>query len=267
MNVLPKGFFGELYITGKGISKGYLNQPDLTKERFVKLPHLPNSLFYRSGDYGRIMENGEIEFRGRMDEQVQIRGYRIELNEINHKIKNHPFVKDSIVSIFVDEQKDKNIVGYFVPIGNAKVVVKTSLYKDLAKELPSYMLPNFLVQLKEFPLTSNGKIDNNSLPSPLIKDVGKALTIYETETEKKLYEIWKKVLKHDNFSINDNFFEIGGHSLKAARISAIVYDEFGLDVKLGAFFDSPSIKELAEYIDVIIDSNDDLGENKTQIII
>jgi amino acid adenylation domain-containing protein len=261
---VPKGFVGELYIFGLGVGDGYINKEDLTKDRFITIPILSNSsIFYKSGDFGRYLDNGDIEFIGRKDNQVQIRGHRVELGELDYRMELCPFVKEYLVLTQTDLENDNIIVVYFV-LKEIIADFKTKIKEYLMMYLPEYMIPQVFIQIEKIPLTFNGKLDKDKLPK-----FEKSIDIIEpsTDIEDKLFEIWKEVLGHDNFGIENNFFDIGGHSLKAAKVTNLIYKKFQIEIKLGIFFDHPTIKELAEYIMYLGFNDEDDNMNQNYIVL
>ncbi|WP_271730047.1 amino acid adenylation domain-containing protein [Aquimarina algiphila] len=265
--LVSPGSIGELYIYGYGLAKGYRNKKILTKEKFSKVSFFGDICVYKSGDYGRLLENGEIEFLGRKDNQIQIRGYRIEIEEINYCLERCKMIKDFVVSskYVVDEGI---LVLYFVPEKQI-INIESKIQDYLSEKLPDYMIPTFFINIDSIPLSSNGKINKNALPSPFQENYNEYRDLPSNEIEEKLFKMWEDVLCHENFGIDSDFFTIGGHSLKAAKITHMIYKEFEIDIGLGVFFDKPNIRKLAQYIDVITynSDNDDLELNENEIII
>ena len=245
-NLQPVGVVGELCLAGDGESRGYVNRPELTAEKFVSDPFNPGKLMYRTGDLARWLPDGNIEFLGRIDHQVKIRGFRIELGEIENVLLNYESVKEVVVMDRKDRDGDKYLCAYIT----CHVEVKVSeLRKHLLKNLPEYMVPAYFIQLESMPLTSNGKVDRRSLPEPDISLV--AVAEYEgarNEVEEKLIEIWSEVLAVESIGINHNFFDMGGHSLKATALISIIHRELKVQVPLKEIFKSPTIKGISEYI-------------------
>ncbi len=249
---LPKGVAGELYIGGVGVARGYINRPDLTNERFVpdqfyKGNMIESPMMYRTGDLGRFLPDGNIEFLGRMDYQVKIRGYRVELGEIESKLHGHSLVKAAVVVDKTDSSGNKYLCAYIVWEQECTV---SEMRSFLSAELPEYMIPTYFVGIDKIPLNSNGKIDRKALPEPGGNIcTGKDYTPAETETEEKLSAIWKEVLEIDEISVEDNFFELGGHSLKATAVTSQVSKVFNVELPLVELFRTPTVRELATYID------------------
>ncbi|MGB8452386.1 MAG: amino acid adenylation domain-containing protein, partial [Anaerocolumna sp.] len=244
--VLPVGAAGELYISGDGVGRGYLNNAELTEGRFVENPFIPDSRMYRTGDLARWLPDGNIEFLGRIDYQVKIRGYRIELGEIENQLLKHESVKEAVVIDREDTYGTKYLCAYVV--GNREL--KTAEFREhLLKALPDYMVPSYFLQLEGLPVTFNGKLDRKSLPEPEGSiDTGTEYVAPEGEVEEKLAGIWQEVLKMDRVGAKDNFFELGGHSLKATVIASRVHKEFNTNIPLKEIFTRPTVREMAEYI-------------------
>ncbi len=229
----PWGVPGELYIGGEGVTKGYLNRPQLTEERFVQNPFSSEqSVLYRTGDGARYLVDGNIEFHGRLDSQVKIRGYRIELGEIESILNQHDAIQESVVAIHEVRAGDSRLVAYYVPVHEASLT-STDLRSYLNQSLPKYMLPQIFIELAEVPKTPNGKIDRKKLPEPfgesrIAEEAIESLSPEET----KLAEIWKSLLYIDSIRSSDNFFEIGGHSLLAMQVINQVRSELQSNITL-----------------------------------
>ncbi len=239
----PVGIPGELCVGGDGVGKGYLNIPGLTHEKFVKIPDLNDERIYLSGDLAKHQNSGDLEYLGRIDKQVQIRGYRIEVKEIETHLLKHKTIKNVIVVDLTDDDDHKYLCAYYLannPIDSEKI-------RDfLMQRLPAYMIPSYFVNISNIPLTPNGKIDLKSLPDPRrLKSLQN--TEYETPRnaiEKILVEIWKEVLNRDEIGINDNLFVIGGDSIKTIQISSrLSFHGYHLSVK--DILQNPTIKQLA----------------------
>ncbi|MCT4618559.1 MAG: amino acid adenylation domain-containing protein, partial [Marinisporobacter sp.] len=245
-NVQPIGVPGELCIAGDGVAKGYLNRSELTNEKFVPNPFVAGKKMYRTGDLVRWLPDGNLEFLGRIDQQVKIRGFRIELGEIEAQILKYESVKEVLVIKKKGKDGDKYLCAYIV--AEDRLVI-SDLRKHLSKKLPEYMIPSYFMQLEKMPLTINAKIDQKALPEPdgnintQIKYV-----VPRNEKEEKMTAIWKEIIGLERIGINDNFFDIGGNSLKTIRLEASIYKEFGIEVPLERIFNTPRIGELVEYI-------------------
>jgi amino acid adenylation domain-containing protein len=256
---VPVGVTGELYIAGAGVTAGYLNQPGKTAERFLVNPFSAdaNAKMYRTGDLARYGEGGEIEFLGRGDDQVKVRGFRIELGEIEAVLARHAGVKQALVLARENEQGEKRLLAYVV--AQAKELTGEDLREHLKQELPDYMVPQAIAILAKFPLTPNGKIDRNALPEPEQATAKRAYIAPRTETEKKIAEIWAEVLRRqiDTISIDDNFFDLGGHSLMATQVVSRIRERFSLAIPMRAMFDRPTIARLGETVTEAQDTPDE----------
>ncbi|OQW92260.1 MAG: hypothetical protein BWK79_15060, partial [Beggiatoa sp. IS2] len=248
---------GELYVGGVGLARGYLNRPELTAERFIVHPILkygevPERL-YRTGDKVRILADGQLEFLGRVDYQVKIRGFRIELGEIENVIKQFPSVQEAVVVAYEVAETDKRLIAYLSII--PEILVKTpdfnqQLRNFLKKQLPSYMLPSTIVNLVEFPLTPNGKIDRNALPKPqeLWEQELTAEDLPRTEIEQELLKLWQDLLKIEKLGIHRNFFELGGHSLLAVQLFSRMSEVLKVQLNLSDLLNYPTVATLAAHI-------------------
>jgi amino acid adenylation domain-containing protein len=241
------GVPGEIYIGGDGAALGYLNRPDLTAQRFVADPFSgqAGALLYRTGDLARMRPDGEMEFIGRIDEQVKIRGHRIELAEVRQAICAHPAVKQAFLTVREDRPGDKRLVAYVTLHGQLASATE-SLRTHVKGKLPSHMLPSSFVILDSIPINTNGKVDKKSLPAPHDRpEISTAYKAPETKLECALTEIWRELLRIDRVGVNDNFFELGGHSLLAATLMLRIGDETGQNVPVSILFEAPTIAELA----------------------
>jgi len=252
---VPTGVHGELYISGDGLSRQYLNRPGLTAEKFIPNPFSPEpgARMYKTGDKVRFLNDGTIEFLGRYDHQVKIRGYRIELGEIETTLAQHPQIRDAVVLCREDVPGDKRLAAYTVVENKESFKIK-ALRQYLKERLPAYMTPATFVVLDALPLTSNGKIDRDKLPEPEFQrpDSQSALASPKTETEKKIVQIWNEVLRLDAIGIHDDFFELGGHSLLAAQVINRIRGIFDLEIPLSRIFEHPTVFGLGEYIDAAV---------------
>ncbi|MBA4496586.1 condensation domain-containing protein, partial [Paenactinomyces guangxiensis] len=242
----PVGIPGELYIGGEGVACGYLNRPDLTEERFVPNPFVPGERMYRTGDLVRRLPNGELEYLGRIDDQVKIRGYRIELGEIETRLLEHPSVREAVVTARKDNRNQADLCAYVVPDDTLDI---PKLRQHLAKSLPDYMIPSFFMELEKLPLTSNGKVDKKALPEPSGRmQTGVEYTAPTNQTEEIIARIWEEVLGVEPVGIHDNFFERGGHSLKATMLVSRMQKALEVKVPLREVFARPTVKEMAAYV-------------------
>jgi len=244
------GLPGEIYVGGEGVARGYRNRPDLTAERFIVDPfNAEGGRLYRTGDVGRILGSGEIAFLGRIDDQIKIRGNRIELNEINALLNEHPLVQASLVMAREDVPGDKRLVAYIVPVAGSDRD-EPGLRDQIRRRLPDYMEPAAFVWMESLPLTPNGKVDRAALPRP--SECGtpeREFIAPRTPVEEALAEIIREVLKVPHVSVDDDFFHLGAHSLLGAQIVARVRSVFGAELKLLDVFDAPTVAELSTKIE------------------
>ncbi|MFF9365628.1 amino acid adenylation domain-containing protein, partial [Streptomyces griseoluteus] len=245
---VPVGVPGEVYIGGLGLARGYLGRPGLTAERFVPDPSgTPGARLYRTGDLGRLRADGALEFLGRLDDQVKIRGYRVELGEIQHALEAHPAVREGVVVLHRGDDGDAFLSAYAVPVDAAAGVDSLALREHLAGRLPDYMVPLSYTVLDRIPLTSNGKLDRKALPAP---DRGaparSARTAPRTPTEQRLAAVWAAVLglDHDAVGAEDNFFDLGGHSILAVRMLAAAR-EAGVPLAVWMIYQAATLAEMA----------------------
>ncbi|WPS88761.1 amino acid adenylation domain-containing protein [Brevibacillus halotolerans] len=241
----PIGIPGELCVSGAGLARGYLNQPELTVERFVDNPFVPGERMYRTGDLVRWRIDGSIEYLGRIDEQVKIRGYRIELGEIETKLLEHPSISEALVVARNDEEGYTYLCAYMVATGAWSV---SSLREHLIETLPEYMIPAYMMEVEKMPLTANGKVDKRALPVPDRQRMNEYVAP-ATETEEKLVLLFQEILGLERIGTKDHFFELGGHSLKAMMLVSRMHKELGVDVQLNEMFARPTVKDLSAYID------------------
>ncbi len=229
------GVVGELYTGGEGLARGYLNRPELTTQKFITNPYGEGRL-YKTGDLVKYLADGNIEFIGRVDNQVKVRGFRIELEEVERTIQQHPQIEDAVVICREDNQGESYLASYLVR-KNDSVLEIQQLRQDLAQKLPQYMVPTGFVFLDSFPLTTNAKVDKKALKEIEITfERTKELVLPQTETQTKLLAIWRQVLGIDEISVEDDFFILGGHSLKAAQILSRIRDEWGVDLPISIVF-------------------------------
>lgn len=245
---VPVGTPGEIYIAGDGLARGYLHQPDWTASRFLPNPFSDQAeaRFYRTGDQARFLPDGNIQFIGRIDHQIKIRGYRIEPGEVEAALRRHPDIQDSMVMPWCDNAGALRLVAYFVS-PQLHVPRAEELREFLRRVIPEYMIPNLFVALPELPLTSNGKVDRHALPVPDQCPSGALDTFIapRNPVEEFLADIWASVLQLERIGINDNFFDIGGDSLRATQAIARIRTLFELNIPLRCIFDSPTIAGLA----------------------
>ncbi|WP_313559736.1 non-ribosomal peptide synthetase, partial [Ruminiclostridium cellobioparum] len=248
MNPVTDMVEGEMYISGDGVARGYLNRPELTKERFLNNPFISVQKMYKTGDLARRLSDGNIEYIGRLDSQVKIRGYRIEPGEVENALLNYEPVKNAAV-IVREDNSEKYLAAYIVSESQLSI---SKVREHLIKEIPDYMVPSQIVQVDTIPLTLNGKVDVDVLIKKENKiERGKKYEREISETESVILNIWKELLSVENIQINDDFFEYGGHSLKATILVNRLYKEFNVKVPLGVVFEKSTISELAEYIESV----------------
>jgi amino acid adenylation domain-containing protein len=246
----PIGVTGELYIGGDGVARGYLNSPALTAQKFIPDPFgsRPGTRLYRTGDIARYLADGNLVYVGRVDNQVKIRGFRIELGEVETTIQQHPTVRAAVACVCEDSRQEKRLVTYVVAAEQAKINV-IELRNYLKERLPGYMLPSSVVTLDELPLTANGKVDYDALPKPdTWPDVRNSFVAPRNLVELQIADIWEDVLNLQPVGVTDNFFDLGGHSVLALRVTAQIEKAFGVDIPLSAFFDGGTISRLAELV-------------------
>lgn len=263
LHAQPVNVPGEICIAGEGVALGYLNNLSLTNERFVANPY-GQGLLYRTGDIGRWDHAGNVEFLGRRDTQVKVRGYRIELGEIEKCLLGSGLVDQVVADVFLNSN-EKTLVAYYTGDDDAAVVLREYLHA----RLPYYMVPAFFVRLTQLPLTPNGKINRKLLPPP---EAGPR--VYhppQTETEKALAHLWENILQHPRISMNDNFFEIGGQSLKAIQVISKVFKDFSVKLELRDLFANPVLAQFTERVEIMMWLNapakPDLTNNVDEIII
>ncbi len=248
MNPLSIGVPGELYIGGVQLARGYFNRPDLTEERFVQNPLSDSQLLYKTGDLARYLPDGNIEFMGRLDHQVKIRGVRIELGEIETVLDAHPNIKECVVVAREDRPGEKYLVAYLV--ADSGMVATKNLREFLAQSLSDAMIPSYFVVLKELPISPNGKIDRQKLPAPT-NEIGNSDSAYiapRNSVETTLSKIWIEILHLDKVGIHDNFFEIGGDSIKATALTEKIKKNLNVDISVIDIFENYCISKLAAMI-------------------
>jgi amino acid adenylation domain-containing protein len=254
---VPVGIGGELYIGGAGLARGYLKRPELTAEKFVPNPFSGRGdRLYRSGDLVKWSRDGNLEFLGRIDQQVKLRGYRIELGEIETALREQHGVRDAVVMVS-EEANEQRLVAYVVVEDSEEGAMEVERGQrwerwsaGLRQKLPQYMLPTEWVELKEIPLTPTGKVDRKALPRPETSQrrAGLEYIAPRTPIEQALVAIWADVLKIDHPGIRDNFFELGGHSLLATQLISRVQKFFHVSLPLRQLFEQPTIENMSQYI-------------------
>jgi amino acid adenylation domain-containing protein/non-ribosomal peptide synthase protein (TIGR01720 family) len=251
LEVMPAGVPGELYVGGAGLARGYMGRPDLTAERFVPDPFtsVTGARLYRSGDLGARRADGDIVYRGRGDAQVKIRGFRIEIGEIEMVLAACPGVERAVVILSEDTPGDRRLIAYLA--GPSLEDTDLKRVRELAAaRLPAYMLPSACVLLTSLPVTANGKVDRRALPVPpgFRAELKATYMAPRTPLERQMAEMWAEVLKVERVGVEDNFFDLGGHSLTATRLVARLRSSLGVDIALRTLFETPTIAGLAEAV-------------------
>ncbi|TAH83192.1 amino acid adenylation domain-containing protein [Bacillus subtilis] len=239
--VQPSGVAGELYIAGAGVARGYLNRPALTEERFLEDPFYPGERMYKTGDVARWLPDGNIEFLGRLDDQVKIRGYRIEPGEIEAALRSVKGVREAAVTVRTDSGEPE-LCAYI------EGLQRNEVRAQLERLLPGYMVPAYMIEMEQWPVTPSGKLDRNALPAPDGAADAETYTAPRNVTEMKLSQLWEDVLKNGPVGIHDNFFDRGGHSLKATALVSRIAKEFDVQVPLKDVFAHPTVEGLATVI-------------------
>jgi amino acid adenylation domain-containing protein len=249
------GLPGELLIGGAGVGRGYLNLPELTSQKFIADPFRGSSdaRLYRSGDLARKLPNGQIAFMGRMDDQIKIRGYRIEPGEISAVLNRHPAISSSAVTAYADGSGEIRLAAYIVPTANA-TLTSAQLRTFLAESLPEYMVPTTFVKLKSMPRTASGKVNRADLPTPTADNTldDAPFVPPQSDIEQWLASFLTGLLKVDRVSRDDNFFNLGGHSLMGAQLIAKVYQRFAVELSLRSLFDHPTIAGISTEIERLL---------------
>lgn len=256
---VPAGEEGEIYIGGEGIARGYVGRPDLTGERFIDDTFSGSGgKIYKTGDWGKMLDNGEVQYLGRIDHQIKIRGYRIETEEIEYQLKNQRDIKDALIILHEDRLGNKQLVayiiakGYFTPYQRDKKIGKWK--NNLKNKLPDYMVPSVFILIPRMPLMPNGKLDRKKLPIPTTKPLSRSNKKPSTETEKKITQIILNNTDFEHIGINDNFIDLGIDSLIALTIIVGIEEQFHKRLPLTILVHYPSVKLLAQFIDSASDS-------------
>lgn len=239
----PLGVPGELWVGGDGIGRGYINKSKLTNERFIDNPFGVGRI-YRTGDLAQWNAEGTISYIGRMDQQIKIRGFRIELGEIEQKLRQHPEIKDAVVLVFGDKEA-KYLSAYIVATNGNQNLDNGEIKKYLAVDLPEYMIPKFYIQLSKLPLTPNGKVDRKALPEPEGERLSETDYVApQNETEREMLELWEDVLGLTPIGVQDNFFSLGGHSLKAMNLVSRINRTFKTHISIRSLMENPTTLDL-----------------------
>ena len=248
---VPIGVAGELHIGGEGLARGYFKRPELTAEKFIASPFSPEpeARLYKTGDLVRYLPNGDIEFLGRIDHQTKIRGFRVELGEIEAVMRQHHAIHETVVVVREDNPGDQRLVAYIVPVPGSTPTA-AELRDFLREKLPEYMVPSAFVTLDAMPLTPNGKVNRRALPAPYDSDLAARETFEAPRDalESQLVKIWESVLGVQPIGVRHNFFELGGHSLLAVRMMQRVERAFGRKLPVATLFQAPTIEQLAAIV-------------------
>ncbi len=247
--ILPPGMMGEIYIGGDGVARGYLNQPELTAEKFIQAPFAPEERLYATGDLGKWLPDGSVQFAGRRDNQIKLRGYRIELGEIEAMLQACPLVKEGVIWYQKSEEQSGYLVAVVVPYPTN--VSATDIQAYLKTVLPSYMIPSDVRILQAMPLTANGKIDRQALSAMRVRSgqTSAGFVPPHTEIQQQVAKIWQELLQVPAVGLQDDFFALGGHSLLAARILARLRSTWGVEIPISVLFRSPTVETMAQYIE------------------
>jgi len=247
-NLVPKGVPGELHIGGDGLARAYLNQPELTNEKFIDNPFKENSKIYKTGDLVKYLDDGNIEYLGRIDDQVKIHGFRIELGEIEQQLLQIKDIKQSVVLAKEDVNGNNSLVAYVVTQNNEDINL-SHLKVELSKKLPEYMIPSALLKIDEIPLTPNRKVDKKALLKLEVSSTYKQDYVApRDEDEEKLSSIFQEILNVEQVGIYDNFFELGGHSLLATQLVSKIRKDLNIELPLKVLFDKTDVNSLSLYI-------------------
>ncbi|TAK60287.1 non-ribosomal peptide synthetase [Methylobacter sp.] len=256
--LVAPGVPGELYVGGAGVCLGYLNRPELSAQRFVHLPQLHlDTLFYRTGDCGRYLNNGELDYLCRLDQQVQFHGFRIELGEIEQAMLRQPLIEQAVVMMLENAQSQQILVAYY-STRTAEAIKTADLRAPLAKLLPLYMIPGFFVHLPQFPLTANGKVNRQALPAPEL-ELDEPFLEANTPEEQVLVEVWQKLLQQSSVGVKDDFFALGGDSIQAIRVVSQLRKQ-GYRIEVQDLFRYPTIQALAPQLKALA------GQKKTRSV-
>jgi amino acid adenylation domain-containing protein len=261
LQLVPEGIPGELFISGTSLARGYVNRPDMTAERFIPNPFSPGARLYRTGDRARYLADGSIEFLGRNDHQIKIRGHRIELGEIEAVINRHPAVSESIVDCHEDGRGEKRLTAYVVPREELSV---DELRGYLLEQVPDYMVPGAFLVLERLPLNANGKVDREALPSADALHGASRADYVEprTEMERTISRVWQELLGLEKVGIHDNFFDLGGHSLLLIRMQSALQEVLQRDIAIVELFKHPSISTLARHLSTDKEAPPDVSPHK-----
>jgi len=248
---LPMGVPGEVFIGGEGVARGYLKRPELTAEKFIRNPFSadPDARLYRTGDLARYRPDGNLEFLGRVDQQIKLRGHRIELGEIEAVLRQHPAISECAVRLWEHGPEDQRLAAY-VTCNGARPPSGEEFRRFLQEKLPASMVPSIFMPLEKLPLTPNGKIDRTALPKPAA-DRASVATAYiapRTALERTIAGIWRELLHIEQAGLQDNFFDLGGHSLLVVKAQSKLRDALGIDLPVVKLFQYPTVSALAGFL-------------------
>ncbi|TPG82416.1 amino acid adenylation domain-containing protein [Brevibacillus laterosporus] len=247
-NLVPIGVKGELYVSGKGVARGYLNKPELTEERFMENPFIPGERMYRTGDLARWLPEGELEYLGRIDQQIKIRGYRIELGEIEAELLKLKGIKEAVLLVTNDKNEQPQLQAYMTSTEDWS---PSDLRIQLTTTLPSYMIPAHFIFVSHMPITSNGKIDKESLRKiePTLQESSTGMYVApQTPTDQQLALIWEENIGMEPISIDNNYFALGGDSIKAIKLLHAINKEFQVNFQIGDLYKHGTIREMGQQI-------------------
>jgi amino acid adenylation domain-containing protein len=257
LNLVPIGVTGELHIGGEVIARGYLNRQDLTQEKFIPNPFSEGKL-YKTGDLCRYLPDGNIQYIGRIDNQVKMRGFRIELGEIDANLSEYSEIQKAVTQVHEDKKGLKSLVGYYVPQNplsspEEQNAFNAEIRQFLTEKLPAYMIPSLFIKLDALPLTPNGKVDRKALPKPetFLAELTANLVAPRNEIEEKIALIWQEVLNMEKVGVDNNFFELGGHSLSGIQMVSRLSKTFNIVFPLRALFEVPTIAQIAQRVETI----------------
>ena len=238
-------------IGGDGVTRGYFKRPELTAERFISDPFRTGQRLYKTGDLARHRPDGTLDFLGRNDHQVKLRGYRIELEEIERCLNDHPDVAQAVVTVHGPADTDARLIAYLVAVKPSLTPDVAGLRQHVLRQLPDYMVPGEFVVLERLPLTPNGKMDRRALPVPDLTTTATedGFVAPRTRTEQALATLLEELLRVDRVGSRDNFFEAGGHSLLAVQVVRRIRERFGIDMPLHSLFQRPPLSDLAVWVD------------------
>jgi len=254
-SLVPCGKIGEIHIGGKGLSRGYLNNPELTAKKFISHPFskLPNTKLYKTGDLGRYLPDGNLEFLGRMDTQVKLNGIRIELSDIENILNSYKPIKDSVAVLSEDESQYKRLMAYLVLEGNAKLNIR-EVRHFLQDHLPHHMIPSIFIRLDSLPITPNGKVNRQALKEKAALSLTDNYVEPRTPVERQLASAWKKLLHTNTVGIFDHFFDLGGDSILFAQLAHLIESDFFVNIEMDKFPKDLTIASIAQLINQTIHS-------------